>query len=209
MKIKQELKQKVLDYTYKFYDDGYSTSLDSGDISIRDPETNLIYTDPRPSDTLKIVNWRSINIDDIIVCDMDGNIIEANPDRYPTIELPMHIYIYKARPEIYSIVHTHSTYSQIFAAAGWDIPACLAETVKYAKGDIKCAEYGAPSTELLAANVVKALGDRNAALMRCHGAVGVGRDIEEAFSVVEYTERAAYVSAMAMAMGAKVLRPGE
>ncbi|MBQ4425333.1 MAG: class II aldolase/adducin family protein [Lachnospiraceae bacterium] len=207
--IKQEWKQKALEATYRYYDLGLSTSRDSGDVSVRDPETGLIYIDPRPNANFKIVpNWRSITIDDIVVIDIDGNILEggATGDKKPTIEVPMHLAIYRARPETGCIVHSHALYTGVFAATGEDIPAALLETVLNAGGEIRCAEYGPVSSQLLGDNIVKALGkDRNAALLRQHGAVYIGKDIDTAFMCAEYTERSAHVALLARAAGMKLI----
>ena len=211
MMIKQELKQKTLEMTYRFYDMGLSTSLDSGDISLRDPETNLIYIDPRPSKNFRISpNWRAITMDDIVVMDMDGTIVDGGKtgDRNPTVEAPMHLAIYKSRPDAYAIVHSHALYSSVFAACGMDIPAALVETQLNAKGDILCAEYGKVSSQTLADNIAKALGtERKAALLRQHGAVYIGKDIEDAFTVAEYVEKGAQATLLAWSAGMKLLPP--
>ncbi len=204
--VKPELKQKLLEHTYLFYDKGLTTSLDSGDISLRDPETNLIYIDPRPDKNFKIPNWRSISIDDVAVVDMEGNRVGGG-SRYPTVELPMHLAIYKARPETYGIVHSHALYSGVFATLGWDIPAALVETVFHSHGDIICAEYGKVASKELANNIVKALGkERTAALLRQHGAVYIGKTIEEAFVVADYVEKAAQTVIMAWSMRGELLK---
>lgn len=204
--IKNELKQKVLQATYQFFDMGLSTSKDSGDISLRDPETNLIYIDPRPDKKFKIPNWRSISLDDIVVIDIEGNVIDGGSgNKNPTVEWPMHIAIYKARPETHGIVHSHALYSGVFAALGWDIPACLDEAALTTGGDILCAEYGKVSSQILADNIVKALGEtRKAALLKQHGAVYIGNSIEEALTVSEYVERCAHIVIMAWSMNGRL-----
>ena len=114
-KVSMEMKKKTLEATYRFYDMGLTTSRDSGDLSIRDPETGLIYIDPRPNKNFQIVpNWRSITIDDIVVCDIDGNMIDqgATGDKLPTVEVPMHLAIYRARPETGAIIHSHAACSR-------------------------------------------------------------------------------------------------
>ena len=209
-KIKRELKQVVLEATYRFYDMGLTTSLDSGDLSMRDTETGLIYIDPRPNKNFRIVpNWRSITIDDIVVIDIDGNVVDggATGDKNPTVEAPMHLCIYRARPECNAIVHSHALYTSVFAAAGRDIPACLVETFLNARGDIVCAEYGAVSSVTLGDNIVKALApDHRAALLRQHGAVYIGENLDQAFTVAEYVEKAAQTALLAWGAGMELLK---
>lgn len=207
--IKQEFKQKTLEMTYQFCDMGLSTWLDSGDISIRDPETGLIYIDPRPNKNFRIApNWRCLTIDDIVVIDIEGNVVDGGKtgDKNPTVEAPMHLCIYRARPDCNAIVHSHALYSSVFASIGEDIPACLVETFLNTKGDIVCAEYGTVSSVTLGDNIVKALGkERKAALLRLHGAVYIGSTIEEAFTVATYTEKAAQVALLAWSAGKTLL----
>jgi len=209
-RVKQEFIQKALEATHMFYKLGLSTSRDSGDLSIRDPETGLIYIDPRPNKNFKIEpNWSCLTAEDIVVCDIDGNIVYggATGDKLPTVEVPMHLAIYRARPECNAIVHSHALYSCVFAAIGENIPACLVETQLNAGGDIVCAEYGKVSSEELGKNIVEALGDRNAALLRQHGAVYIGKDIDAALMCGEYVERAAHTALLAWSCGKTLLPP--
>lgn len=211
MKIKRELKELTCQMTHRFYDMGLSTSLDSGDISIRDPETDLIYIDPRPSKTFRISpNWKCITPDDIVVIDRKGNVVDggATGDKNPTVEAPMHLAIYNSRPDAYAIVHSHALYSGVFAACGLDIPAALVEMQLNAKGDAVCAEYGKVSSQVLADNIATALGkERKAALLRQHGAVYIGANIEEALTVAEYVEKGAQTALLAWSAGLKLLPP--
>ena len=209
LNIKQEMKQLTLEMTHLFCDLGLSTWHDSGDISIRDPETGLIYIDPRPNKNFRIApNWKCLTVDDIVVIDIDGNVVDGGKtgDKNPTVEAPMHLCIYRARPDCNAIVHSHALYSSVFASCGEDIPACIVETQLVCKGEIRCAEYGTVSSVVLGDNIVEALGEeRKAALLRLHGAVYIGNTIEDAFSVAMYTEKAAQVALLARGAGMKLL----
>lgn len=204
--ISRARKEELVRYTYRFYDMGLSPSQDSGDISIRDPQTGLIYIDPRPSDTLKIPNWRTITAKDVIVVDPDGKPVDAAPDRFPTVELPMHLAIYRARPEIFGIVHSHAVHSSVFAALGMDIPCILAEQALYIGGKTPCAKYAPVGSRELADNITDALGQQYFAALLCsHGAVCIGRTIDDAFHVSEYLEKSAQTVAIAMSTGHPLL----
>ncbi len=203
--VKQSWKEDLVRYTYRFYDMGLSPSQDSGDISMRDPETGLIYVDPRPSDTLDIPNWHAIRAADVVVLDMDGNIVDAAPDRFPTVEYPMHLAIYRARPEVFGIIHSHAVCSSVFAVLGMDIPCVLAEQALYIGGKTPCAKYAPVGSQELAENIVNALGQQYQAALLCnHGAVCIGRTIGDAFHVSEYLEKSAQTVAIAMSTGQKL-----
>lgn len=189
--IKQSLKEEVAKAAHLFWEKGLTPGQDSGDVSLRDPETNLIYICPRTSDTLRIPNWGVITADHIVVLDLEGNIQEDN-GILATVEAPMHLYIYKARPEVNAIVHSHAEWSSVFAVTGRNVPLVLAEQSLFLGGEIVCAEYGKVGSVKIAENIVKALGSsKQCALMRNHGAVSVGVTLEDAFLNADFLEKGA------------------
>ena len=91
----------------------------------------------------------------------------------------------------------------MFAAVGENIPPCLIEAA-FIGGEVVCAEYGKVGSQLLADNIVRALGDKKkAALLRNHGAVAIGKTMREAFTVSDYMEKIAKVAMYAKAMGSR------
>lgn len=199
--IKSELKEQVAAAARNLWSKGLSTGKDGGDVSLRDPETNFVYICPRPGKALpRIINWGITQSEHIVVIDMNGNKVEDTPID-PTVEFPMHLYIYKNRPEINAIVHSHAEYSSAFAVTGQNIPHALAETHQIG-GEIICAEYGKVGSTELAENIIKALGQNKKAALLCnHGAVAIGSDMEDAFIVSDYMEKQAKVVIMAKCIG--------
>ena len=111
-------------------------------------------------------------------------------DVLSSLDAPMRIEIYKARPEINAIVHSHAGWSTIFAITGKTIQLVDAEMDKFLGGEVIYAEYAEVGTEKLGNNVVKALGkNKFVALMRNHGAVCIGKNFEEAFNVSYFLEK--------------------
>jgi len=204
--IKQYLKEELTKAVRIFWEKGLSPGQDSGDISLRDSETNYIYICPRPNKNLKIPNWGVIKDKHIIVINMDGNIVEDS-GILPTVEAPMHIQIYKARPEIGAIVHSHATWSSAYAITGKNIPLVLAEQSLFLGGEIICAEYGKVGSKELAHNIIIALGRRKmAALMRNHGAVCIGQNLEEAFIVSDFLEKVAQTTILGSILGELIIK---
>jgi len=136
---------------------------------------------------------------DIPVVDFDLEPVEGA--QLPSSEALMHVAIYRARPDVDAIIHTHSIYASAAAVAGISIPPIIDEMVVFIGGAIEVSDYGFPGTQELADKVVAALGERKAALIRNHGAVGVGRDLAEALEICELTERLAHVYAVANTLG--------
>lgn len=165
-----------------------------GNISLRDPETGLVALTPSgmPYDVL--------TVDDVIIAKLDGTIVEGT--RKPTIETDLHLGIYRNRPDIHAIVHTHPIYSQIFAVLREDIPPIIDEAAQIMGGTVRVAEYGLPGSEALAKNCVAALGaEGHACLLANHGAVCIGGDIDFAFKVSTVLEMTAQIYYMARGIG--------
>lgn len=173
-----------------------------GNISARDPESGLVYLTPSamPYDTL--------TEEDIVVMRTDGTLVEGR--RKPTVESGMHLGILNARPEINAVIHTHPIYSQVFAVLRQPIPPIIDEAAQALGSTVYPAEYALPGTPELAHNAVKALGGKGmACLLPNHGAVCVGRDMNEAFKVCTVLEMTARIYHLALAVGKPVLLPDE
>ncbi|MDR2479654.1 MAG: class II aldolase/adducin family protein [Treponema sp.] len=165
-----------------------------GNISARDPETGLVYLTP------SAMHYDKLSEDDIIVANLDGTLVEHR--RKPTIEIDMHLGIYRARPDINAVVHTHPIYSQVFAVLREDIPPVIDEAAQIMGGAVHCARYALPGSAELAANCVEALGKTGrACLLANHGAVCVGADMDGAFKVSTVLEMTAHIYQLARAIG--------
>ncbi len=136
---------------------------------------------------------------DVAVVDFDVESVEPGPT--PSSEALLHVAIYRARPDVGAVIHTHPVFATVAAVAGHEIPSVVDEVAVVVGGAIRVAEYAFPSTQELADNVCEALGDRTAALIRSHGAVGVGHDLTEALDVCQLTERAATIFVYASLLG--------
>ena len=101
-------------------------------------------------------------------------------DLKPTSEKGLHAEIYKSRADVKAVIHTHSKYCCVFAAANKAMPV-LEEYSEALGGAVNLAEYALPGTKTLAGNTVKALGGNFGAIMANHGMVACGADIETAF----------------------------
>jgi L-fuculose-phosphate aldolase len=199
-KVKIEYKQIMADSAKRFYNEHLSPGFDSGDMSIRDMDTGYIYAYPNVKPGFVLYNWAELKPENIAVLDMDGNYIEA--DFEATVEIPMHIAIYRARPETQVILHSHPLWSSVYACCGKNIPLTLAEQSLFLGGEIICAEYGLVGSQALADNIVRALGkDKKAALLRNHGSVVIGQSINEVFALSDFLEHGAQVALFGQLLG--------
>jgi L-fuculose-phosphate aldolase len=116
---------------------------------------------------------------------LDGAPVEAPLG--PTSELPLHLAIYAARPEVGAVVHTHSVAATALSTLVDEIPSVHYYMAMFG-GPVLVAPYATYGTETLARNVVHALRDRTGCLMGNHGAVTVGPDLVTAHDKSIYLE---------------------
>ena len=154
---------------------------------------------------------------DIMEFDLDGNAVDAR-GRALFLERFIHAEIYKARPDVMAVVHTHSpnvipfTISQVplravfhnaaFLAAGapvWDIRRDFGETDMLVRNPA------------IGRSLAETLGDKSVVLMRGHGDVAVGPAVRMAVFRAYYTDVNARLQSQAVALGGLLnfLTPGE
>ena len=174
----------------------------SGNVSARVPgDAELLAVTTAGKD------YETMGIDQVVVVDFDGEPIEG--DGLPSTEMLLHVALYRARPDVRAVMHTHSVYASALAVAGLPLPPLIDEMVVLIGDGIQVSEYAFPGTEELGAAVAKALGERNAALIRNHGLVGVGDSPAQALNVCLLAERIAHVYAAARALGEAAPLPAE
>ena len=149
--------------------------------------------------TASRVPYHRFGIDDVLV--VDAEVEPVAGDGIPSSESLAHMAVYRARPDVGAVIHTHSVYASAFAVAGQPIPCVLDEQVVFLGGAVAVAEYGPSASEQLAGNAVASLGERAAVLLRHHGVLGVGTDIDEAVAVVDLVERVAKVRLLSVSLG--------
>ncbi len=161
----------------------------AGNSSVRDKDTGLILVTPTTIDKMHLTTR------DIVVMDVEANVIESEAGLCPTSECLMHIEIYKARPDVFAISHTHSLYATSFAVLNKPIPAVVYECaiLNLKDGVIPVAPYGRPGTPALSNSVIEPIKRADAILMEKHGAIGVDKDPYEAVLKSAYLEEMAQI----------------
>src|SRR5262245_48825130 len=89
----------------------------AGNVSARVPGADLIVIKPSG------VSYDDLTPESMVVCDLDGNRVEG--ELSPSSDTAAHAYVYRARPDVGGVVHTHSTYATAWAARGEAIPCVL------------------------------------------------------------------------------------
>ena len=165
---------------------GYSPSGESGDTSVRDLKTGLIYVSGSPSWCFQ-KNLQDARGWERFITNTDEEVFV--PWSEPTCEWYMHVAIYRKRPDIGAIVHTHSEWASVFAICRMDVPLDLIG--EGLTGVIPCAAYADAGTHDVAENTADALLHSDCCIMGNHGAVCVGRTLDEAFAKVAWIDQAA------------------
>ena len=172
----------------------------AGNISARRDDGNLVIT---PSS----VDYADMTLDDLVVVDPDGVVVQATDGRSPSSEMQLHLACYQAFDDIGSVIHSHPVWATMFAVAHQPIPACIDEFAVYCGGEIRCADYAASGTPDVGHNAVKALEGRAAALIANHGLVAVGPRPDKVLHVTALVERTAQIVWGARALGGPVPIP--
>lgn len=170
-----------------------------GNISVRlDPQR--ILTSPTA------VSKGMMALDDLVVTDLQGRKLAGR--RNPSSELAMHLLIYKRRPDVHAVVHTHPVVATGYAAAGLPLNKALISEVVLALGCIPVARYGTPGTPELTEALEPLVQHYDAILMANHGVVTYGPDLLTAFFRMETAEHFARVSLVTELLGKQVLLSG-
>jgi len=152
-----------------------------GNISIRVDETHMLIT---PSGR----SYEDLTPEDIVLVNYHTSKHEGTIK--PSSEKELHCEIYRTRKNIHAVIHTHQMNASTVAAAHREVPPILDDMAQIIGPTVRVADYALPSTKKITKKTVKALKGRNAALMANHGAVCIGRDLEEAFVVCQVLEKA-------------------
>lgn len=185
----EQLKNEVCATAKKAQNEGLCRHK-SGNFSALEPESGLIAITPSGIDRDVLTS------DGIIIINQDAEVVENLCGFKPTSESLMHLAIYKVRPDIRAIAHSHSIYATSFAILGRPIPAVTYEgfTMGLTKARIPVARYARPGTPELAKSVEEPSKEANCMLLERHGVVAMSpNDIEEAYLNVAYVEEMAHL----------------
>lgn len=168
-----------------------------GNLSVRIAKERVLVT---PSDVIKAL----LVPRDMVEVDLQGRPRRrgrAPLARKPTSELDLHLRILRHRPDVHAVVHAHPPTATGFAVAGEEIPANLLPELIFVVGRVPLVPYGTSGTPELGDRVVPYLEGHDALLLANHGAVTLGRTLDEAWIRMESLEHAARIIAAARGVG--------
>ncbi|MFX0002722.1 MAG: class II aldolase/adducin family protein [Candidatus Hodarchaeota archaeon] len=172
-----------------------------GNVSMRNGKKEEFFITPsfNQYDTLKK--------DEIVHLDFEGTALSTG--KLPSTEAKMHIAIYKSRPKVQAVIHTHSPFATMLSIVGKGIPIIMEEMYAFLGGSVDLSEFGKAQTGEIGEVALKALGIKNAALLANHGVIVCGKSLDHAVKFAELVEKLAKMYWGALQIGKPNLIPEE
>ena len=191
----EQIRADIVEAGRRMYGRGYVASND-GNISARLDDERLITTP-------KSVSKGFMTPDMLVIVDWNGKKISG--DRDASSELPMHLEVYRNRPDVGAVCHAHPPLATGFAVAGIPLTRAVLAEVITTLGSIPIAAYGTPSTAELPEAVRKYIKAHDGMLLANHGAVTCGPNVMAAYYKMETIEHFAKISLVARLLGGENL----
>lgn len=188
-----QLRQAILECGRLCYKRKLMTAND-GNISVRVDAERVLIT---PSGLSK----GRMDVDDLILLDLEGNVLQAKLGRKPSSETPMHLEAYRQRPDIRAVIHAHPIFATTLTVAGLDLPIDVLPEVLLTLGEVPTTAYATPASHEDAEVIRDLIRNHNALLLRQHGSLTVGENLEEALIHLERLEHVAQVYYQALLLG--------
>jgi L-fuculose-phosphate aldolase len=194
-RLEEQTRAEIVEAGRRMYARGYVASND-GNISARLDESRILTTP-------KSVSKGFMTPDMMVIVDYEGK--KLSGDRDASSELPMHLEIYRNRPDVNAVVHAHPPLATGFAVAGIPLDRAVLAEVVTTLGSVPIADYATPSTRELPDAVAKYVKAHDGMLLANHGALTLGADLYSAYYKMETIEHFATISLVARMLGGERL----
>ena len=165
----------------------------SGNVSARDPHTGFVVIKPTG------IRYEDLTPESMVVVDLDGKVVEGKYK--PSSDTLAHVYIYRHRPDVNGVVHTHSTFATAWAAVGKPIPPVLTAICDEFGGPIPVGAYAKIGGDEIGREIVRSIGASPAILMKYHGVFTIGKTPEAAVKAAVMVEDVARTLFYALQLG--------
>lgn len=165
----------------------------SGNVSGRDPESGLVVIKPSG------IRYHELTPENMVVVNLEGQVVEGSLK--PSSDTFAHVYLYRHRPDVHGVVHTHSTFATAWAAAGRSIPPVLTAICDEFGGPIPVGAYARIGGDEIGREILRSIGSSPAILMKNHGVFSIGKTPEAAVKAAVMVEDVARTVYYAMQLG--------
>lgn len=190
MSREEQMSDAMVEAGRRLYERRILASLE-GNLSVRLSDRRILTT---PTG----VNKGRLEPSELVVTDMGGEVQRGGT---PSSELPMHLAIYRTRPDLNAVVHAHPPIATGYAVAGRPLPSAVLAEIVTLLGCVPVAPYGTPSTEELAEAVVEPIRGFDVLLLANHGAVATGGSLTEAEERMYQLEHFAEIALVSHLLG--------
>jgi L-fuculose-phosphate aldolase len=190
-----ELRSAIVETGKIAYGSGLMISND-GNISVRLADGNILIT---PSGVCK----GRINPQDLLVVDTNGRLIKpaADPALKASSEQPMHLEVYRQRPDVRAVIHTHLVFANALVISKGAVRMDVIPEAAVAFGSIPVTDYAMPSSTQNADAIRDLILRHNVIMIRNHGSLTVGANLEEALILLERLEHVSMTLTFAELLG--------
>lgn len=164
-----------------------------GNLSARDPESGLIAITPHD------YSYQAMAPEDVLILDLHGETISGW--REPSHETPVHLTVYRERPDVHAIVHAEPIYVNVFGVLGRPVPPVVVSQLLAVGGDAPIMPFMPSGSEAFGHEMLRHMGDRNAVVWAQHGCLTIGSDLEAAFRCTVALEGGAKIAYLASVLG--------
>jgi len=192
-----KLKEQMCDIGRRIWLKGFCAG-NEGNHSYRLSENRILCT---PTGISK----GNLKPDDLCLVDLEGK--QCGGTRKRTSEILLHLAIYKDRPDIKAVIHSHPPHATAFAVAGIDLPTCIHPEAEVFLGTVKTAKYVTPGDKRLGESILPYVKDSNTILLQSHGVVCYATNLEQAYYQLEIVDAYARILILAKQLGS--VRPLE
>jgi L-ribulose-5-phosphate 4-epimerase len=168
----------------------------SGNVSGRDQTTGLVVIKPSG------YRYEELTPAHMVVVDVEGKVVEG--ELRPSVDTGTHLYVYRHRPDVFGMAHTHSTYASTFAVLGQAILPCLTASAMLG-GEIPLGGYVPIGDEAIGAEIVRKIGTARAIIMQNHGVFTIGSSATVAVKMAVEVEEIAKITHLALTRGQPIL----
>jgi L-fuculose-phosphate aldolase len=199
----QQLRDAIIQTGQLLYQSGLMVSND-GNISVRMGDGNFLIT------PAGICKGRMIAEDLLVINDL-GELVKpaVHPALTPTSEQPMHMEVYRQRPDVRAVIHTHLVFANALAISKGEIRMDVIPEAFMSFGDVPITDFALPSSSQNADAIRKLIKDHDVIILRNHGSLAVGKDLNEALIHTERLEHICKTLVYAELLGNVNVLPAE